>query len=101
MIKVGTQICFKAMCVSYDANANEYHFKILEINQSFVIKNSKMAFENEKQAMFRATCFYTDDTKRDFTLNGHTSEPITLDYSKTHKKFLRKSKILYLLYFRK
>ena len=99
MINLGTQICFNAMCLSYDNNAGEYHFKILEISQPFVIKNSKKAFKVEKSTMFRAACYYSDDTKHDFTLNGYDSEAITLNSSEMHKKFLRKSKILRLLYF--
>jgi len=96
MIGEGDEIVFKTMCLRFDANANEYHFKILEINMPFILKESKKAFKVEKPAMFRATCLYTDDTKHTFTLKGYKSEPSVMDFP---EKFLRKSKILHRLFF--
>jgi len=96
MIKHGTQICFKAMSLSYNANVNEYHFKILEINMPFIIKGSKKVFKVGKSAMFRAICVYIDKPRISFTLNGYKSEPETIDLS---GKFLSKSRMLHLLFF--
>ena len=106
MINLGTKICFKAMCISYDDNANEYHFKILKINIPFTVVKSEKVFKVEKSAMFKAICVYADEIKYSFTLDSYASNPPVIDFPRTGQKnnrdiycFLKKSRILHLLYF--
>ena len=98
-IDLGDIICFKAMCIMYDKNANDYHFKILEINKPFTIKNSKKVFKVEKSAKFKANCIFVENNNYIFNLVCHNSEPIEINYSDIQKKFFRKSKIYQLKYF--
>jgi len=101
MINLGTRICFKAMCLYYDSNTNEYHFMIPKIRERFVLTKNNEVYVSEKSTMFRANCVFVDNTKHVFNLEEHASGPIIINFSKTHKKFLIKSRILHLLYFRK
>ena len=99
MICEGTRICFKAMCMSYDDKADEYHFNIFKIKTPFVIKNSKKTFERGKSVVFKANYLHTENAEHIFSLKDYDSKPIIINSSKINKKFLRESKILSLLYF--
>lgn len=101
-MKIGNQICFKAMCLSYNASANEYHFFIQKLKKPLVIKKDNFIFVQGKPARFKATCIHLNSAGFTFNINGCNPGCLKIDLSQTDQKnnkvvynFLRKCKIMF------